>query len=142
MSTALFLGLWASLKFIRPEWTENIFEGSYRLSQLGLELLPPQITYLLGAIQFAVVFAFATGFKRFWTNSVMVIMSAVGVLGSLGSYFRFDEAGTLIPAYTIYPNNLMSTALPALGALIALFLLRDLDNFLSVSAKAYPEAAA
>lgn len=125
LTAALFLGLWASLKFHRPEWTQNIFKGAYRLKELGLETLPVEISYTLGGLQLAIVFAFAIGLWRTWTYGLMMAMSAAGVLGSLGSLMTYYD----------YPRNLMLTSIPTLGALIALFLLRDLDNLLSVSGR-------
>lgn len=120
VTAAIFLGLWASLKFYRPEWTENIFKGAYNLS-----FVTADYAFFLGIIQISIVLLFAVGAFRFWTYGLMMLMSAAGVLGSLPSLIE----------YTNYPKNLMLTSIPTLGALIALFLLRDLDNLLSVSAK-------
>lgn len=133
ISAAIFLGLWATLKFHHPSWTQNIFKGSYKLGSLGLETLPPEVSYLLGTIQILIVLAFALGLWRTWTYGLMMLMSAAGVMGSLGSYVGFNEAGELIANYAKYPRNLMLTAIPTLGALIALFILRDMDNLLSLS---------
>ncbi|MEM9277829.1 MAG: hypothetical protein AAGA76_04595 [Pseudomonadota bacterium] len=129
-TTAIFLGLWATLKFVRPEWTENIFRGFY-----NLPIVTSDYALYLGIFQLATVACFAIGLWRFWTYGLMMLMSAAGVIGSLKSYVRFDEAGELVLAYTNYPHNLMLTAIPTLGALVALFLLRDMDNLLSVSGK-------
>lgn len=133
ITAAIFLGLWATLKFHHPSWTQNIFKGSYKLGSLGLETLPPEVSYLLGTIQILIVLAFALGLWRTWTYGLMMLMSAAGVMGSLGSYVGFNEAGELIANYAKYPRNLMLTAIPTLGALIALFILRDMDNLLSLS---------
>lgn len=133
ITSAIFLGLWATLKFIRPEWTQNIFKGAYRLKEFGLETLPVEASYALGGAQILIVLAFALGMWRSWTYGLMVLMSAAGVMGSLGSYINFNEQGELIAAYTKYPRNLMLTAIPTLGGLIALFMLRDFDNFLTLS---------
>ena len=118
ITAAIFLGLWASLKFFRPEWTENIFKGAY-----NLPIVTADYAFILGILQIGVVLLFAAGAFRFWTYGLMVLMSAAGVIGSISS----------LANYTQYPKNLMLTSIPTLGALIALFLLRDLDNLLSVS---------
>ncbi len=123
ITCALFLGLWATLKFHRPEWTQNIFKGAYKLSELGLETLPPEVSYALGGLQIMIVLAFAAGLWRFWTYGLMMLMSAAGVIGSLSSFMTYYN----------YPRNLMLTSIPTLGALIALFILRDLDNLFSLS---------
>jgi len=125
ITAAIFLGLWATLKFHRPEWAENIWKGAYKFEHLGLENLSVEVSYGMGVIQLAIVFAFALGLWRFWTYGLMMLMSAAGVIGSLESFLTYFN----------YPRNLMLTSIPTLGALIALFLLRDLDNFLSVPQK-------
>ncbi len=122
LSAAIFLGLWATLKFWRPEWTQNIFRGAYNI---GFVEITPAIAYSLGVLQLAIVLAFAIGFQRFWTYGLMMLMSAAGVLGSLDAF----------GSYWNYPKNLMLTSIPTLGALTALFILRDLDNLWSVSAR-------
>lgn len=137
ISTAIFLGLWASLKFIRPEWAENIVKGSYKLKNLGLESLPVEAAYGMGVLQLAIVIAFAFGLWRFWTYGLMMAMSAVGVIGSIGAllpYFH-PETGELLMGYARFPRNLMLTSIPTLGALIALFIMRDMDNLFSLSAR-------
>ena len=132
VTAAIFLGLWATLKFHHPEWTQNIFKGAYRLKDFGLENLPAEVSYMLGGLQILIVLAFACGILRTWTYGLMMLMSAAGVLGSLGSIVNFNDQGELIAAYARYPRNLMLTSIPTLGALIALFILRDQDNFLAV----------
>lgn len=118
VTAAIFLGLWATLKFHRPEWTENIFRGAY-----NLPVVTSDYALYLGIIQLFVVLLFVLGLWRFWTYGLMMLMSAAGVIGGFSSLIN----------YTQYPKNLMLTSIPTLGALIALFILRDLDNFLSVS---------
>ncbi len=122
VTTAIFLGLWATLKFWRPEWQRNIFSGSYNI---GFIEISDAISYGLGTLQLVVVFAFLIGLWRFWTYGLMMLMSAAGVLGSLDSFL----------VYYNFPKNLMLTSIPTLGALVALFILRDLDNLLSVSGR-------
>ena len=90
---------------------------------------------MLGILQLLIVLCFVLGLWRFWTYGLVMLMSAAGVLGSVKSYFRWNEAGEFVLAYAKYPNNLMLTAISTLGALIALFLLRDLDNLFSLSSK-------
>jgi len=122
LSAAIFLGLWATLKFHHPEWTQNIFKGAYRIEFFEVT---NAMAYTFGILQLMIVVAFAIGLWRFWTYGLMMLMSAAGVIGSLGSF----------AAYMNYPKNLMLTSIPTLGALIALFILRDLDNLLSMSGR-------
>ncbi len=122
ITAAIFLGLWATLKFHHPEWQRNIFEGAYNISFFTVT---DNLSYFLGSVQIIVVLAFVSGFMRTWSYGLMLLMSAAGVLGSLGSF----------AAYYNYPKNLMLTSVPTLGALIALFILRDLDNLFSLSGR-------
>lgn len=122
VTAAIFLGLWATLKFHHPEWQRNIFEGSYNVSFFTVT---DNLSYFLGTLQIIIVLAFVSGFMRTWTYGLMMLMSAAGVIGSLGSFLTYYN----------YPKNLMLTSIPTLGALIALFLLRDLDNLFSLSGR-------
>jgi len=112
LSIAFFLGMWASLKFHRPEWMVNVFKGRY-----GLDFITPDFGIYVGIAQLAIVLMFAIGYKRTVFYGLMMAMHAVGVFGAVGGILN----------YTRYPNNLLLTAVPTLGALIALFLLRRHD---------------
>lgn len=112
LSIAFFLGLWASLKFYRPEWMENIFKGRY-----GLDFVTQDLGIYVGVAQLAIVLMFAIGYKRTVFYGLMMAMHTAGVYGAVGGMLN----------YTKYPNNLLLTAVPTLGALIALFLLRRHD---------------
>ncbi len=122
VTAAIFLGLWATLKFHHPEWQRNIFEGAYKVSFFTVT---DNLSYFLGGLQLIVVLAFVTGFMRTWSYGLMMLMSAAGVIGSIGSFMTYFN----------YPKNLMLTSIPTLGALIALFILRDMDNLFSLSAR-------
>lgn len=119
ITAAIFLGLWATLKFHHPEWQRNIFEGAYNISFFTIT---DNLSYFLGTVQIIIVLAFVSGT---WTYGLMMLMSAAGVIGSLGSFM----------VYYNYPKNLMLTSIPTLGALIALFILRDMDNLFSLSGR-------
>jgi len=122
VTTALFLGMWATLKFHRPEWQRNIFENFYNVNFLTVT---DNLSYFLGVVQIIIVLAFVSGFMRKWTYGLVMLMSAAGVIGSLGSFVEYYN----------YPKNLMLTSIPTLGALIALFILRDMDNLFSLSGR-------
>ena len=122
LTAAIFIGLWATLKFHHPEWQRNIFEGAYNISFLTIT---DNLSYFLGTVQIIIILAFVSGFMRTWTYGAMMLMSAAGVIGSLGSFMTYYN----------YPKNLMLTSIPTLGALIALFILRDMDNLFSLSGR-------
>ena len=132
ITAAIFLGLWATLKFHHPEWQRNIFEGAYNISFFTVS---DNLSYFLGTVQIIIVLAFVSGFMRTYIYGLMMLMSAAGVLGSLGSFININEAGEIYAAYAKYPKNLMLTSIPTLGALVALFIMRDMDNLFSLSNK-------
>ncbi|MEP5730525.1 MAG: hypothetical protein ABJL67_14275 [Sulfitobacter sp.] len=114
LSIAVFFGAWSSLKFYRPEWFGNIFANFY-----GIKFVTADFATLFGIAQVLVVIAFAIGIWRTYSYSIIMLMHTAGVLGSIPSMMN----------YTKYPNNLMLTAIPTLGALIALLILRKEDRF-------------
>jgi len=114
LSIAAFFGAWTSLKFLRPEWFENVFQNAY-----GLEFISREMAWAVGLFQVVIVVAFALGFMRVFSYAALGLMQAAGVVGSLPNLMN----------YTQYPNNLMWAAVPALGSVIALFLLRDYDRY-------------
>lgn len=112
-----FMAVWASLKFYRPGWMVNVFTKTY-----GLEWVTQDMAFAVGSIQIIIVIAFITGFLRTWSYGMVLAMHATGVIGSLSSLMNF----------TRFPNNLLWTSVATLTALIALFLLRNQDNLLSI----------
>lgn len=112
LSIAAFFVAWTSLKFLRPEWFENIFHKFY-----GLEFITQNLASIFGAAQMLVVIAFALGLWRVVSYGIVLVMHAVGTFASLPNLMD----------YTTHPNQLMWAAVPVLGALVALFLLREED---------------
>ncbi|SLN44128.1 hypothetical protein [Pseudooctadecabacter jejudonensis] len=112
LSIAGFFGVWASLKFYRPEWFENVFRNMY-----GLDFITQDLSTYVGSVQMIIVVIFALGLFRTFSYGALVLMQGAGVLGSASNLMN----------YTSYPNNLMWAAVPALGAAIALFILRHDD---------------
>lgn len=114
LTLAAFFGVWSSLKFFRPSWFENVFQNTY-----GLDFASKDMSAIVGVIQILIVLAFVLGAYRTLSYAALGLMQAAGVLGSLPNLMNF----------TSYPNNLMWAAVPALGAVVALFILRDYDRF-------------
>ncbi|WP_296419812.1 hypothetical protein [Pseudooctadecabacter sp.] len=113
LSIGAFFGVWASLKFYRPEWFENVFTNMY-----GLDFVTRDLSTYVGTFQLVVVALFVVGLLRTFSYGALVLMQGAGVLGSLPNLMNF----------TSYPNNLMWAAVPALGAALALFILRHDDT--------------
>lgn len=114
LTIASFFGVWASLKFYRPEWFENVFTNMY-----GLEFVTRDLSTYVGVVQMALVALFAIGLWRTFSYGSLMLMQGAGVLGSQPNLMN----------YTNYPNNLMWAAVPALGAAVALFIMRHEDAF-------------
>ena len=119
VSIGSFMLVWASLKFYRPGWMVNVFRNTY-----GQEWATQDLSFLVGSLQMLLVIAFIIGFARTFSYALMTLMHATGVIGSIPSLINFTK----------FPNNLLWTSVVTLGALVALFILRNHDNLLSVSA--------
>ncbi len=111
-----FLAVWTSLKFIRPEWMVNVFRNTY-----GLDWITADYAYGVGTIQALLVLAFVLGIYRTLSYSIIVVMHGTGVVGALlgGGLLNFAK----------FPNNLLWTSVATLAALVALWILRDLDEY-------------
>ncbi|MEM8877758.1 MAG: hypothetical protein AAGD23_07785 [Pseudomonadota bacterium] len=113
LSVFLVMLLWTVNKFLFPERAASIFENFYGISGLGTDA-----AYLIGAVQLAVVIGFAVGFQKRWTTGLVLVMHLISTLASMPRYF--DPWSS--------PNLLFFAAWPMLGALIALYVLRDFDT--------------
>ncbi|MBT0958359.1 hypothetical protein IV417_13285 [Alphaproteobacteria bacterium KMM 3653] len=114
LTIAAFFGAWASLKFYRPEWFENVFTNMY-----GLGFVTQDLSSYVGIAQMLLLALFTVGLWRTFSYASLALMQGAGVLGSIPNLMN----------YTNYPNNLMWTAVPAFGAAVALFIMRNEDSF-------------
>lgn len=114
LTIAAFFVAWASLKFYRPEWFENVFTNNY-----GLEFATRDASMFVGIAQMVLVALFAFGVWRTFSYGSLALMQGAGILGSVPNLMN----------YTNYPNNLMWAAVPAFGAAIALFIMRHDDAY-------------
>lgn len=113
LTIAAFFTAWSSLKFYRPEWFENVFTNMY-----GLDFVTQDLSTYVGIVQLLLVAVFALGLWRTLSYGSLMLMQGAGVIGSLPN----------LMTYTNYPNNLMWAAVPALGAAVALFIMRHDDE--------------
>lgn len=114
LSIGAFFGIWASLKFLRPNWMEKVFHDIYQL-----DFITQDHALAIGLVQSFVIILFVLGIQRTYSYGLVVMMHTVGVLGSL----------PLLMKFTHYPSNLLWTAVPTLGAMVALFYLREYDIY-------------
>ena len=116
LSTGIFFLIWSIEKIIYPEITQKVFSKFYLLE------ISPTISIILGIVQTLIVLTFMAGFLKTWTYGAILGMHAVSTLST------YKE---LLNPYQP-PNHLFWAAVPLLGALIALFLLRREDNLLTI----------
>ncbi len=132
LSIGVFLLVWASLKFLRPEWMVNVFRGTY-----GLDWVTADYAYVVGALQLLLVVAFILGVARTATYGLTTVMHATGIVGALlggnllfkGGLLNALSTGTYEIGYTTFPANLLWTSVATLGALVALFMMRHADAY-------------
>ncbi|MDJ0616406.1 MAG: DoxX protein [Calothrix sp. MO_192.B10] len=116
ISTAIFFLVWSLRKLIQPESTQKIFSSFYFMQ------ISPEISYVVGAIQTLIILMFLVGLFKTWTYGALLGMHIVSVLSTYQKLLNPYES----------PNTLFWAAVPALGGLIALFLLRDRDQWLTL----------
>ena len=117
ISLGLFFLVWAIEKFIKPETTVGIWKAFYLVDNLPLEA-----SYIIGIIQLVVVILFLAGVMKFWTYGFFLV---IHTLGTILTYER------LMAPYE-HINHLFIAAIPCVAALLALFLLREEDTFLTI----------
>ena len=116
ISTAMFFLVWSLRKLIQPESTQNIFSKFYFME------VSPVFSYVVGVIQTLIILAFLVGLFKTWTYGAILGMHLVSVLSTYKQLLNPYES----------PNTLFWAAVPACGGLIALFLLRDKDEWLTL----------
>ena len=116
ISTAMFFLVWSLRKIIQPESTQKIFSKFYMME------VSPIFSYGVGILQTLFVIAFLFGLFKTWTYGAILGMHLFSVLSTYKQLFNPYES----------PNTLFWAAVPALGGLIAMFLLRNKDEFLTV----------
>ena len=119
IATAAFLLVWAIDKIVNQGHAENVFKTFYFV------VPPPLILTALGVVQTLIVLAFAAGFARFWTYGAVLLMHAFSTVSTYGRLINPWGPGAQL---------LFWAAVPVLGAMIALFLLREQDRLLSIDA--------
>lgn len=117
LSLAVVFAAWALDKFLNPEHGAAVFQGFY-----GLDAVPTSLVHAAGAAQAVLITAFALGIARTWSYGAVLLMHAVTTAVSWKSYLGLD-------------NILFFSAWPMLGALVALWLLRDNDRLLTIGGR-------
>ena len=111
----LVMIMWTIDKFVNPDHAAAVFKTFYFLP--GLE----QTAFLIiGLVQAAIVVAFVLGVFKRWSTLLVLLMHTVSTLTPLPLYF--DP----------WKHLLFFAAWPMLAAIVALYLLREHDTFLSL----------
>lgn len=108
-----FFAVWVIEKFVKPESTQGIWKAFYFVSDLPLEA-----SYVIGVVQAVILICFVLGLFKFWSYGLILIMHALSTASTWAQLADPYSGG----------NHLFWAAVPALGALIALFILRDEDT--------------
>ncbi len=116
---AVLFVVWALDKLLNVEHAKAVFAGFYGQNA---ETMGNTLPYALGAVQLLLVIAFTAGAFKTWTYGALLAMHLATTVVSFK--LHLDPFGS--------PNILFWANWPILGALIALFLLRDRDRMFSV----------
>lgn len=117
MTTALFFLIWSVEKIVSPEIAQGVFDKFY-----GLEITPT-VSTIIGVIPTLIILGFLAGLFKTFTYGALLGMHTVSVLSTYQQ---------LINPYQP-PNHLFWAGVPVLGALIALFILRNNDTLLTLN---------
>jgi uncharacterized membrane protein YphA (DoxX/SURF4 family) len=113
ITLGLFLLQWGVEKFVVPANTVGIWQYFYGLT------VPQALGYLFGIAEIAIALCLFLGLFRTVSYGAAVILHAVSVLVTWRQLFA---------PWSDPVNHLFIAAVPVLGALIALFLLRHWDR--------------
>lgn len=114
LTTAAFFLIWSLEKVFLPQKQQGVFETFYGGAQ------PEAVIVVLGVIQTAIVLAFAAGLFRTATYGALLAMHTVSTVSTTGRLADPYEG----------LNHLFWAAVPVLGLLVALFILRERDHVL------------
>ncbi len=121
ISIGIFFLVWSIEKIIAPELSQRVFKNFY-FSEIS-----PGISVIIGIIQTLIVLAFIAGLFKTFSYGALLGMHAVSVLSTYQQLLNPYQP----------PNHLFWAAVPVLGALIALFILRNSDRLLTINLKAF-----
>ncbi len=111
----IVMAMWSLDKLLNPGHAAAVFENFYFIGGLGAGIL-----LAIGLVQLAIEIAFLLGLWKFWTYGFVMITHAISTLSSWQQY--------LDP----FNNMLFLAAIPMLAACVALFLLREEDQMLTL----------
>jgi hypothetical protein len=121
ISIGIFFLVWSIEKIIAPELAQRVFKNFY-FSEIS-----PGVSVIIGIIQTLIILAFLLGLFKTFSYGALLGMHTVSVLSTYQQLLNPYQP----------PNHLFWAAVPALGALIALFILRKNDRLLTINLTAF-----
>ena len=115
----LFMIPWTLMRFTQPDSARGVADTYY--GPLGS--LPDAMFLVIAMLMALLLLAFAIGFRKRISYGLMLLLHTVGTAMTIPS---------LIPGLEGY-NQLFLAALPTIGAMWLLYVLRDQDTLLAVS---------
>ncbi len=115
-----FLLPWQLMRFTSPESAKGIAAKYYNVSNL-----PDSLGLVIGVFWMILLVAFLSGFKKSISYLLVLILHGGAVVFTFNHY---------IPGLETY-NQLFLAAVPTIGAMALLYVLRDEDTLLSFRGK-------
>lgn len=116
LSIAVFLLPWQLMRFSKPETISNISQKYYKFS------MPEIGSTVTGVLMMVLLLAFVAGFKKRISYGLVLVLHTIGTLTTIPY---------LIPGLEGF-NILFMAAIPTIGAMWLLYVLREQDTLLSV----------
>ena len=107
--------MWTLDKFVRPGHAGGVFKKFYQLDLGG-----PEVFYVIGALELALLLLFVTGTAKWFSYGAVLLLHAGSTFSAYRQYLQ------------AFDNLLFFAAWPMLAACVTLYLLRDLDTLLAV----------
>lgn len=117
LSVVAFMLQWAIGKFVTPDDSARAFAMFYKVN------LDPRFSPLLGGAQLVAIIAFASGFRR-WVSYGLIMMMNLAATLSTWQY--------IIDPFGAFEHRLFWNAVPVAVVSIVLFRLRNFDTLYSL----------
>lgn len=116
LSIFLFLLPWQLMRFSKPEGIDRIAQKYYKFS------MPEIGSTITGVVMMILLVAFLLGFKKRISYGLVALLHGIGTAMTIPN---------LIPGIEGY-NQLFLAAIPALMAMVLLYVLRNEDTLLAI----------
>jgi len=117
LSIAFFLLHWVIDKIADPDHTAVVFKNFYFVNEL-----PKNLSYMLGGLFALLLIAFTIGYKKRLSYGLVTLVHGLGTVMILNNFIPFTEDYKIV----------FVASIPVLGAMIALYMLRDRDTIWTV----------